>query len=1008
MAEPASTERSTRRVTRERFRSAVTAVRALFSDSNETKGNVFSSEEVWSRERTLIERRRQARRCTTDGRSATASLTGLSLSGGGIRSATFCLGVLQELQRAKVLRAFDYLSTVSGGGFIGGWWTAWIHRNPLGEFPADEQIAPDRPQAMRPRDAESLQDFSSAGTDPIHHLRLYSNYLTPRKGLLSEDTWRAVTIIIRNLLLTWAVLLPFLFAVVLIADFYYVVADDSWLDPNGVLSAKRFVVWLAPVAAFLGWLAVSIVTWLEYARSGRFTDFIPRLSLSIFVILLVALTQSPPASGTAAAQAAGGNGVGTALQLWFAFFVSTTPGRLIGAWLITAIALYSTFCRNPEHLADIEMRNRLLQWQVRFLVIAAMLLLVLGGGGLGHELVRYLLSSNQSASWLEGIVKSAGGPLVVLSTIAGALYTAFQAAPSAASDARNTATQPWLGRLAFKLTPPLVLIVLLIATSFAAHWAMVRLTAPSNIPRSMPTLSIGLGIFAITLAMYAWDESGTIAFDIPTRLRARRAVVGVFACILLAAVLSAQGHNTIVRMGMGVILLPVLSISAAVPRAVLAVLMATALIGAVKSAGLRGTFDNHRPAWCLAAAFFMVFVALFFDFFGMDRALIAAGFLGTVLAWIVTFGWLVDPNEIGLHSFYRGRLVRAYLGASNQHRARMSKTIMDADTEDDVTLSSLGNDDVRGPYHLVNTTLNLVGGRDLTSAQRSSDRFLLSPLFCGSSRTKYRDTSAYMSNRLTLGGAMAVSGAAVSPTMGSLSPTASVSALMTLLNVRLGYWAPTPNKSGWQKPTASLWPVYAIREMTSQTNELTTYSYLTDGGHFDNTGLYSLIERGCRNILLVDCGADARPSFGDLGGAIRRCRIDFGTNIDIDLAKALKPASEGRHFLVGTIEYSAAHAQAIGLDDADRKGVLIVIKPRVLHVDETADVRQYQFTNDSFPQQQTADQWFDEAQFESYRKLGELSARSLITMLNAPLKGLQNPAFSVTSVNAVFDAAAAL
>src|SRR5258707_1168823 len=59
---------------------------------------------------------------------ATAPRRGLALSGGGIRSATFNLGVLQALARAKVLRNFDFLSTVSGGGYVGGFFGAWVSR----------------------------------------------------------------------------------------------------------------------------------------------------------------------------------------------------------------------------------------------------------------------------------------------------------------------------------------------------------------------------------------------------------------------------------------------------------------------------------------------------------------------------------------------------------------------------------------------------------------------------------------------------------------------------------------------------------------------------------------------------------------------------------------------------------------------------------------------------------------------------------------------------------------
>ena len=59
------------------------------------------------------------------------SYTALCLSGGGIRSATFSLGILQGLCRARILEQVDYLSTVSGGGYIGGWLSAWIRRSSI-------------------------------------------------------------------------------------------------------------------------------------------------------------------------------------------------------------------------------------------------------------------------------------------------------------------------------------------------------------------------------------------------------------------------------------------------------------------------------------------------------------------------------------------------------------------------------------------------------------------------------------------------------------------------------------------------------------------------------------------------------------------------------------------------------------------------------------------------------------------------------------------------------------
>ena len=98
-----------------------------------------------------------------------------------VRSATFILGLLQGLARHGLLEQFDYLSTVSGGGFSGGWLSAWIHRAEGGLRSVATQLA-------RPRDK------SRPNPEPveIQNLRSYSNYLTPRTGLMSGDTWAVI------------------------------------------------------------------------------------------------------------------------------------------------------------------------------------------------------------------------------------------------------------------------------------------------------------------------------------------------------------------------------------------------------------------------------------------------------------------------------------------------------------------------------------------------------------------------------------------------------------------------------------------------------------------------------------------------------------------------------------------------------------------------------------------------------------------------------------------------
>src|SRR5256885_13305757 len=117
-----------------------------------------------------------------------------------------------------------------------------------------------------------------------------------------------------------------------------------------------------------------------------------------------------------------------------------------------------------------------------------------------------------------------------------------------------------------------------------------------------------------------------------------------------------------------------------------------------------------------------------------------------------------------------------------------------------------------GPYPLINTTLTLVGGRDLVTAQRWAASFTLAPRYCGSSRTGYRPTEAYMGGALTLGAAVAASGAAVSPSMGSRTLTAALSLLLAAFHIPLRLWVATPSPAGWTISQTRLLPHYLLRQ----------------------------------------------------------------------------------------------------------------------------------------------------------------------------------------------------
>ena len=132
----------------------------------------------------------------------------LCLSGGGIRSAIFSLGILQGLARYGLLQGFDFLSTVSGGGFVGGWLSAWIRNHPQGVTGVVEALANHPNLTLNPE------------SEPIRHLRAFSNYLTPKTGLTSVDSWTLIATYIRNIFLNWLVLISWLSAAMMVPRLY--------------------------------------------------------------------------------------------------------------------------------------------------------------------------------------------------------------------------------------------------------------------------------------------------------------------------------------------------------------------------------------------------------------------------------------------------------------------------------------------------------------------------------------------------------------------------------------------------------------------------------------------------------------------------------------------------------------------------------------------------------------------------------------------------------------------
>jgi hypothetical protein len=201
----------------------------------------------------------------------------------------------------------------------------------------------------------------------------------------------------------------------------------------------------------------------------------------------------------------------------------------------------------------------------------------------------------------------------------------------------------------------------------------------------------------------------------------------------------------------------------------------------------------------------------------------------------------------------------------------------------------------------------------------------------------------------------------------------TVTFLMTMFNARLGWWLGNPGWAGHDKfndanPRVAISPIF--RELLGLTSDRHSLVHLSDGGHFENLGLYEMVLRRCRVIVVADASCDPDFAFDDLGRAVRQIRIDFGIPILFRQdPQALKPpavrevpAPPHSHWATAVIKYSE-------VDPAHGDGLLVYLKPK-LGGDEPQDVEAYARTAKGFPHEATSDQFFSEAQLESYRSLG--------------------------------------
>jgi Patatin-like phospholipase len=345
-----------------------------------------------------------------------------------------------------------------------------------------------------------------------------------------------------------------------------------------------------------------------------------------------------------------------------------------------------------------------------------------------------------------------------------------------------------------------------------------------------------------------------------------------------------------------------------------------------------------------------------------------------LLVLAVMTGHYVNVNLISFHRYYRDRLMEAFLPdppiAGGKGRIVYSGVAEAADVGKLHAFAETSKP--TGPYHLVNTNVILVDSQERNWRVRGGDSFVLSPLLCGSSATGWCRTKDFLGGDLSLATAMAISGAAANPYAGGgLFRNRPVAVLMSLVNLRLGYWVGHPDPARQKSKRRSHFST-AWRELSGKLSEDRPMLQLSDGGHFDNLGIYELIRRRARLIVACDGTADPHFAFSDFITLLARIEADFGARIVFNQAAAgletfMPNTAAGfprntqlakRGFTVGEIRYSDGS-----------EGNLIYITTTLFSGLGLATLG-YKAGNPDFPDQTTADQFFDEAQFEAYRHLG--------------------------------------
>jgi hypothetical protein len=777
-----------------------------------------------------------------DGRAA------LCLAGGGLRGAFFALGVLQGLARCGLLMNFHYLSTVSGGTYIGAWLAAWRYHA---------------------QDDNTVLNLLQSGTHnsispdtPITQLTRGSQYGRGRRGVLSLEMWTHYGRHARNLLLIWLVYIPLILSVLMIPKIYL-----------GLIYASTM---FNPTFSFIALLIAVIVLFVALAgrainRANKMRDGASYASMNGYEPLVLFSVSGALLCTTAS------------LLIFSGLVSALGAAAAVGAVLFAASEIVDLI--KPK--AD-ESEPGLFQ---RF--SASIFAGAIGGlafVALFREVGAVFGDSSARAQAIGSVA------LIVLALIlADVVYVGLVSRLKGADRDRS-----WRAASAGYLSSALVVYLV---------FAWLDLFGPSAVNENNITIggisgAVGgvSGALALALAFGSFElSSWRKRIGAASIYMAEGAAIALLAVIVV--ILSANADNLVENIELAIV-----------------------------SPG-----PSTAWSWLVAA--------------------VTATMLSFILAIAAAF--LIDLRAFSSYDLHRGHLVRRFLG--EVAASHIAANVPSARQDHDVPMASLWQPEQRRVARRLFPVLNMALDHLGDLRRQKSDSFTVTPLSTGSAPLGYRSSTDYCASEggISLGTAMVISGAVVDREL-VRHTTPLVALMLTLLGARHGLWLGNPKSdvaSQRARPRLAFTPTLEELFGGGQTDHV----HVSNGDWFDPLGLYEMIRRRCKFIVVSDTGSEPLEC---LGSVIRKVRLDFGVIIDMfDLElQTAQPISMSACCAIGRIYYPEAARSPPGL--------IIYLRPN-LDGSEPLDIKSYAARHfQSFPGERVSSRHFDEEGAESYRALG--------------------------------------